>query len=95
MGYLGSAYALSGKREKALKLFNDLNDRFERGEGSTMSLAFLYLGLGEKDKALAMLERDAEDRESNLFHYIKDPFFDPLHSEPQYQALLKKMGLEK
>ncbi|MGH7496177.1 MAG: protein kinase domain-containing protein [bacterium] len=94
LGHLGCAYALSGMREKALKLLDEIKGRLERGEGPTMSLAFIYIGLGETDNALTILEREAEQLGSNIFHFISDPLFEPVRAEPRYQALLKKMGLQ-
>jgi tetratricopeptide (TPR) repeat protein len=97
LGYRGSAYALSGKREKALKLLEELQARLEQGvDAALSSMAMIYASLGEKDKALTMLERDFELREfSSLIYLIRGPIFDPLRAEPRLQALLKKMGLEK
>jgi hypothetical protein len=77
-----------------LQLLDEVKRRLEQGEGTTMSLAFLYTGLGEKDQAIAILERQAEQIGSNIIHFVLDPIFDPLRAEPRYQALLKKMGLK-
>ncbi len=58
-------------------------------------LAASYLVLGDRRNALRWLERTYEQR-SNLIVMIKtDPFYDPLRSEPEFVALLKKVGFEK
>jgi tetratricopeptide (TPR) repeat protein len=55
--------------------------------------AELYALLGEKEKALDNLEK-AHDNRAFMMAWVKaNPIFDPLRSEPRYQAILKKMGL--
>jgi hypothetical protein len=56
--------------------------------------AWLYIGLGEKTKALDALERSFEDREVYMTFLKVNPFLDPLRSEPRFIALMKKMGFE-
>ncbi|MEK7728025.1 MAG: protein kinase, partial [candidate division KSB1 bacterium] len=96
LGYLGSAYALSGQKEKALQLLAELKMRLKQGqEGSSVGMAQIYVSLGEKDEALAMLERAYEQRSVWFVHLMRNPVFDPVRAEPRFQALLKKMGLER
>jgi len=42
--------------------------------------------------AIDWLEKAYEDHEPNL-PYIGVPQFDPLHSDPRFQDLLRRMGL--
>jgi DNA-binding winged helix-turn-helix (wHTH) protein/TolB-like protein/Tfp pilus assembly protein PilF len=52
-----------------------------------------YAFLGEKEKALACLEKAFEGR-GFLSVFVKaDPVFDDLRSEPRYQKILRKMNL--
>lgn len=55
--------------------------------------ASCYALLGEKEKALDNLEKALETRGFMMAWVKADPIFDSLHSEPRYQAILKKMGL--
>ena len=54
-------------------------------------VAKAYLDLGEKDKALAELNKAYENRLSSLCWLKVEPQLDPLRSDPRYQELLKKM----
>lgn len=65
-------------------------------DGTACSVyATYYAFLGEREKALACLEKAYEAR-SFLFAFVKaDPMFDDLRTEPRYQAILKSMGLDK
>jgi tetratricopeptide (TPR) repeat protein len=94
-GFLGYAHALSGHRDKSLKIFEKLQVQPKRWKGLIECIAMIYTGLGEKDEALTWLERAYDERSPVLLHLIQHPIFDPLRSELRFQALLKKMRLEK
>ena len=55
----------------------------------------LHLGLGNRDKALDWLEKCYEEQDWYCWFLKVWPMFDPLRSEPRFQALLKKVGFDK
>jgi hypothetical protein len=57
--------------------------------------AIIYLGLGDKERALDGLEKAYEARSVWLVYLKEDKVYDPLRSEPRFIALLKKVGLDK
>jgi serine/threonine protein kinase/Tfp pilus assembly protein PilF len=89
---LGQAYALSGKKEAALKISNELNQ-----PGKDMSLpkeaAYLYALLGEKEKAVAILQKAAEDHYISVAELKMDPRLAELRKDPRVVELLQKIGL--
>ncbi len=87
----GYAYALAGRAAEARKAIEQMSGR--RPVQAT-EIAAVYAGLGEKRKALEWLERAYEEREGWLIEIKVDPRFDSLRSEPQFQDLLRRMGLE-
>ena len=94
VGNLGWLYALAGKKEKAHELLNDLEERSKKGYVASFWTAAIYLGLEETDKAFEWFERAYKDRDSNMIYFTVPPIFDPIRSDPRYQQLLEKMGLE-
>ena len=48
---------------------------------------------GDKDETMKYLELSYRNHDPDLIFIQNDPLFDFLHSDPRYQALVKKMGL--
>ena len=57
---------------------------------SPASRTSVYLGLGEKDKALDWLEKALADEDPILWWYKSDQLYDSVHHEPRFQSLAKK-----
>ena len=91
---LGETFSRWGKKDKAKKILADLIKLSKRRYISPVSMALNYLGLGHKDKAFQWLEKAYRKRDNRMV-YLKTPFFDNLRSDPRYEKILKKMGLEK
>ncbi len=52
----------------------------------------LYLRLGEKEQALAWLEKAYQEHSPGLSYLKRDPYYyDPLHSDPRFQDLLRRV----
>jgi serine/threonine protein kinase len=95
LSMLGCAYGAAGMKDKAieiLKRFDELSK--ERYVGSFWKV-FVWAGLGERNEALENLEKAYEERESYLAFIKSWTIFDSLRPEPRFQALLKKMNLDK
>jgi tetratricopeptide (TPR) repeat protein len=87
---LGYAYAISGKRDAALKVLDELTARSQWKDVAYYK-AMICAGLGQKEQALEWLEK-AYDERSNLLVYLNsDPIFDGLRSDPRFQKLLANM----
>jgi serine/threonine protein kinase/Flp pilus assembly protein TadD len=95
---LGSAYATAGKRSEALQILGDLQELSKRKYVDPVLRAFLlasmFASMGRKEykeEALAALEIGYEDG-SYLMRWLKvQPNFDPIRSDPRFEALLHKM----
>ena len=94
---LGYVYAVSGKRAEALELLEALKpEGATNGESrinNSRSIAEIYAGLGEREQALTWLERRVDHGQG--FYLAIHPGLRSLHGEPRFQALLKKLGLDK
>jgi serine/threonine-protein kinase len=93
VGELGHAYAVSRNNREAEKILKLLEDRSQQSYISPYIFAEVYAGLGDKEKALASLEKAFEERSGILTFLKVDPEFESLHSEPRFKNLLGRMGL--
>jgi tetratricopeptide (TPR) repeat protein len=87
------AYARDGRRADALRLLEELKKRAQTGYVPAAAMVNAYLGLGDKDEAFVWFERACQEK-SNLLKFIKVfPPFDPVRSDPRFQELVRRVGL--
>jgi tetratricopeptide (TPR) repeat protein len=91
---LRQAYAVSGWNGFWRKGLDLKNERAKQRNVSPHALAEIYARLGEKDQALAWLERDYERGSWNITALNADPIWDGLRSDPRYADLVRRIGLE-
>ncbi|MGH8092445.1 MAG: adenylate/guanylate cyclase domain-containing protein [Chthoniobacterales bacterium] len=92
--FLGYAYGLAGDRNRALATIEELKKRAVNGYVPPFNLAIVYLGLGDHDRAMDLLEQASAD-DSQWIMYLKvDHIFDPLRANPRFIALMKKENFE-
>jgi TolB-like protein/Flp pilus assembly protein TadD len=58
-------------------------------------VSHVQLALGEREAALASLERAADERSPHLGYLAVEPRLDGLRDEPRYRALLARLGLAR
>jgi TolB-like protein/DNA-binding winged helix-turn-helix (wHTH) protein/Flp pilus assembly protein TadD len=90
---LAHGYALSGQRDQALALLQKLQSRQKQDYVSPYEIAAIYTGLGDKDRALFLLEQAYRERDSRMPFLLVDTWMKPLQSEPRFQALVSRLGL--
>jgi len=88
---LGYARAVSGDRAKAEQILQDLEELSKQRYVSPANRAAVYLGLGEKEKALDWLEKAYEDRDPIFWWIDGDQLYDSVRNEPRFQALVQKI----
>lgn len=92
--YVGSAYAVSGNRVRALEIIDHLDDLSRERYISSCAPARIYVGLGDKEKALDLLEKCYNERSAVILDIKTGPEFGLLRSDPRFIELLKKIGLD-
>jgi tetratricopeptide (TPR) repeat protein len=93
ISYLGCAYALSGKRAKAQEMLHELAKLSKRGYVPAGTLATVYIGLGDRDRAFQWLTESVEERGVELSFLKVNPLFDPIRSDPRFADLLRRVNL--
>jgi serine/threonine-protein kinase len=96
MGLLGYAYAKAGKTAQAIELARGLEFSIGKKAGAATSAARVYLGLGDKGRALTLLERAVTVHDPFFSsESMLETFFDPLRGDPRFDALVARVGLSK
>jgi serine/threonine-protein kinase len=89
--YLGYTLARSGKQREARVELEKLLKRSSERYTAPVSIAMIYIGLGERSEALKWLEHGVEQREPRLVFLKVDPIFNDLRDEVRFKELLNKV----
>jgi hypothetical protein len=90
---MGHALAVSGKRSEAQRVLDELKGMSKQRYVPPYNIAIVYVGLGEKQQALAWLEKAYEDRDVRLVFLNVEPKWDALRAEERFTDLIRRMGL--
>lgn len=93
--WLGYALAASGDRTHALAAIEELKSKALNGYVPPFNIAIVYLGLGDRARAMDYLEQAfAADSQWLIMFLPHDRIFDPIRAEPRFAALMKKLGFD-
>jgi Tfp pilus assembly protein PilF len=93
LGFLAMIYGKLGEKTKAYEVIDELKEHGQRKYVSPLYLGLAYIGVDEIEQALDCVQRACDER-SHAVTYLKiAPFLDRLRSEPQFDELLKCVGL--
>jgi class 3 adenylate cyclase/TolB-like protein/Flp pilus assembly protein TadD len=90
---LGYALASAGRRKEAAVLARELEARHRKQPFNPTLLGILYAGLGERDRAIAWLERAYREHDVQLAWFHLEPQVEPLHGDPRFEDLMRRMRL--
>jgi hypothetical protein len=93
LGDLGYALAVSGQRDEAQRMMQDLLGRRDKDYYPAFPIAQIEMGLGDTDAALDWLERAVGERHTGFYLPSVDPIWDAARSLPRFKALMAKMNL--
>ncbi len=92
---LAHAYLASGKKAEAEKILHDLERKSKATSASPYTMATIYAGLGEKDKAFEFLDKAYSKKSLDIVWSLKsDLLLDYLRPDPRFQDLLRGMALK-
>lgn len=92
---LGHAYAVAGRRSDAEKILRNLEQKSRDGKASPYLPATIYAGLGEKDKALELLDKAYREKAVDGWVLKSDLRTDNLRLDPRFEELLRRTGLSQ
>lgn len=89
---IGYAHAMAGHTDEARAVLNNLRESSFQRYVSAYDLAILYIGIGDKDKALEWLQNAYADRSVWLIGIKVEPMLDGLRSDPRFTELMRRVG---
>jgi len=90
---LGHALAVAGRRAEARAVLEGLRQLSSSRYVSPYSVALVHAGLGDRDQALAWLDKAYDERSDYMPYLGLEPMLDPLRSDPRFSALVRRVGL--
>ena len=94
LGWMGAAYAKDGDRANALKIIDEFKERLAKNDKASISffIAVIYSALNDKQSALTWLQNAYDSHDMEIPWLMTEPQFYPLHDDPVFQQLAKKIG---
>lgn len=90
---LAYAYAAAGNKAGVAETLERFNNHPSHNIVN-YRLAAVYVALGDKDRALDLIEKDYRQRNSWVNWLKVDPVMDPLRQEPRFKKLMRKMNFK-
>ncbi len=95
VSFLGYCYGLMGRRDEALKIAKELEERFTNKTSTGYYIARVYVGLDDRDNLFKWLNVDLENHAGTMMWLNQDRELEPYWSDPRFVDLLEKTGLKK
>ena len=93
-GLMAYAHGKAGRKTEARQMLEATKKLLaQRGDMDNVWLTCAYIGMGEKDRAIACLEQDCENHATAAVSLKSNPLFDPLRSEPRFIELMHRVHL--
>ena len=90
---LGRAFALDGRVDAARREIARVEELGQRAFGVGFDLAIVHAALGERELALAALERGERDMSQMIGFLNNEPGLDLIREDPRFRAVSQRLGL--
>ncbi len=91
----GFVYAAAGRTAAARSLLRQLTDMSEREYVAPETIAWIHAGLGQRDQAIAWLERAYADRSPEMMMIRVTPEYASLRGDARFQDLVRRMAFPR
>lgn len=92
LGHLGYARAIGGNKQQAERILKELEAMSERAYVPSSASAIVFAGLGDKNRALALLERAYDEHDFGIIYLRVAPWFLSLRGDARYDRLVSRLG---
>ncbi len=91
--YLGYVQTMAGNKAAAQRQLEILEEAQSKRYVSPSQLALVYLGVGERDKALELLEQAVQHHDDTILILNVDPCWDAVRNDNRFRKILQGAGL--
>ena len=91
-GLRGWVLGLAGRPDEARQVLRELERTAAAEKVDPVAFAFVQMGLGDHEQAIAWLRKAYEERSAEMV-FLRTPPRDSLRSEPEFIELMKDVGL--
>jgi tetratricopeptide (TPR) repeat protein len=91
--YLGYAYAAAGRIDDARAVLKELEAHRKDQYVSWFGIALIHDALGEKEAAVAAVQRACDDHAVEFAMKAQYPPFKTIAADPRFEAVMRKVGL--
>ncbi len=85
----------AGDRREAERALRKLQELSRQPQSDPLPLAVGYVAVGNKEKAFQNLDLALRQHSPSITALKVDPVYDPLRSDPRFDAYLKRLGLNR
>lgn len=90
---LSHAYAISGDKQQASAVKDELLEMAKQRHVSPYFIAVAFAGIGDNNRAFDYLEQSFQERSGWMVHLAIEPQLDSLRSDPRFGVLMRRVGL--
>ena len=90
-----AAFAAGGLKDHWRRMLDRLLEREKSGYVQQLNVALLYARLGEKEQALARLQKAVDDRDILVCALNVEPLWDSYRTDPRFVKLVRRVGLAR
>lgn len=91
---LARLFILRGDHKGAYAIARELESHRSERFVPLSSIAEIYSGLGDKDRALDLFEKALKEGDIFGFNRLENPSFNNLRSEPRFREILRRLNLD-
>ena len=90
---LAQTFGMANQTKEAIEILEGLTELAKQQYVAPYFFAGIYLGIAENNRALEYLHRSYEEKSHWLNYLHIDPGMDTLRDDPQFQDILRRVGL--
>ena len=91
--WVAAGYAFAGRNEEARTLLDEVKALPPETYVGAQPIVFAYVGLGERERAISLIEREYETQANWLPQLAQEPLLARIRFDPRVAKILEKIGL--